>query len=439
MKKIYNIILLLLIYCSSVNSQTNFPRASDYTINLARMFSKEIFTLNGLPYMNPLVEAVNSTSNSGFYNQAYVPKNVSKPYFKIGVNGMMGFIGDGQKNYTPKIPRDSFDLTEMAKYVDFQILPTPGIKSIKDTAGLLAYAFKVYLNQAIVSGSMAPPTSAPTILGKGQSMIVIPTYVLDSLVKTYPVIPLLNQPLWSLLSDSMKATISNAIKQFPTIYTLPDGADLQRIYAVVPQFEIGSIYGTELMLRVIPPVDWGPTIGKFAFWGVGLKHSISQYFPERWFDLACQIVYQGTNLKNKVGVTQATLNANGTIWNFNLQASKQFDNILDIYGGVSYDLFNINTDYQFTLPVEVQWQLGLLEQIVIGNDAQGKPIYSILPPDPARGYTGDNQPQNVVLSLQDKRFKATVGLAKQISNFRIFLEYNYSKMHLLAGGIQIIL
>ena len=439
MKKNLLLSVFLLICCSSVYSELNYPRASDYTLSLARMFSREIFELNGLPYMNPLVEAVNSTSNSGFYNQAYVPKKVEKPYFKISVNGMMGFIGDGQKTYAPKIPRSEFDLTEMGKYVDFQILPTPGIKTIKDTAGLLAYAFKVYLNQAIVSGSMTPPTTAPTILGKGQSRIVIPTYVLDSLVQTYPVIPGLNKPLWALLSDSMKSTITNAIKQFPTVYTLPDGADLQRIYAVVPQFEIGSIYGTELMLRIIPPVDWGPTIGKFAFWGIGLKHSISQYFPERWFDLAFQIVYQGTNLKNIVGVTQATLEANGTIWNFNMHASKQFEGILDVYGGLSYDLFNINTNYQFTLPVEVQWQLGLLEAIEIGTDPDGKPIRQILPANPSRGYTGDTQPQNVVLSLQDKRFKVTLGIAKQISDFRFFIEYNYSKMHLLAGGIQIIL
>jgi len=430
--KLILVFALSLIVASVAMSQVE--RADDITIDLARSFSKEIFISNGIPYLQPLVEGVNATSNSMFFNTAYVPKKVDKPYFKISLAGMVGFVPDNKKTYNPTLPSAEFDIAELSKYVDFSLTP-PGISNIKDTVGLLNYAFKVYAGQGVSSGAITTPETAPTVLGSGKSVLYIPRSVLDSLVRSYPEV--LGKPLFEYFSDSLQANLIEVISQFPEYYTLPQGGDLSTLTLGVPQFEIGSFMGTELLLRFIPPINWGETIGDFAFWGVGIKHSISQYFPDRWFDLAVQGVYQGTYLKNVVGVTNAEIIANGNIWSANIQASKEFEGIIDLYGGFSYDLININSSYTFVLPVEVQIQLGLLEVKQVGTDANGNPIYEIQPPSPE--YPGDTEIQNMNLIISDSQFKATLGLSKSFLNMRVFIEYNFGKFDVLAGGLQIIL
>ena len=433
MRKILLVIILLASFSLSY-SQDSKPRADDMTIELARIFSYDIFALNGVPYLQPLVEGLNATSNTVFYNTAYVPHKVDKPYYKISLLGMMGIVPPNKKIYHPQLPSAEWDITELNKYVKFSLNP-PGISEITDTVGLVAYAFKVYTNQGVVSGGITPPDSAPTVLGSGKGVFHLPRSVYDSLIRTFPIV--MGKPLYEYLGDSLQQKLLDVISQFPEYFTLPDGANLSVLTVGIPQFEIGSWMGTELLVRFIPPINWGETIGDFGFWGFGIKHSISQYFPKRWFDLAMQVVYQGTYLKNKVGVTDAEITANGNIWSVNLQASKHFENVFDLYAGISYDYININSNYAFTLPMEVQLQLGLREARQIGTDPDGNPIFELVPP--SEEYPGDTKVQNINLILNDFQIKGTVGVAKQFSCFKIFVEYNFGKFDVLAGGLQIIL
>ena len=94
--------------------------------------------------------------------------------------------------------------------------------------------------------------------------------VLDSLVK--------EDLIFGYLPKGLQDTILTTISQFPTNFTLPQGGNINTMIAGVPQIEIGSLWGTELLIRFIPPVNLGENIGDFAFWGLGLKHSITQYF-----------------------------------------------------------------------------------------------------------------------------------------------------------------
>ena len=432
MKNLIKIVVLLL----SINilfAQENKPRADDVTIEMARMFSRDIFELNGVPYLQPLIQGMNATSNSSFFNTAYVPHKVDKPYYKISLVGMMGIVPDNKKYYHPQLPSAEWDINELGKYVKFSINP-PGISDITDTAGLIAYAFKVYTYQGVSTGAINPPDSAPTVLGSGNEVFYLPRSVYDSLVKTYPVI--MGKPLYDYMGDSLKKKITDVISQFPEYYTLPEGADLSRLLVGIPQFEIGSWMGTEMMLRFIPPINWGKTIGDFGFLGIGIKHSISQYFPKHWFDLSAQIVYQGTHLKNKIGVTNAEIVANGNIWSANLQISKHFKDAFDLYAGISYDQININSNYAFTLPMEVQLQLGLRAVKKVGEDENGNPIYEVQPP--SKEYPGDTKVQNINLKLHDNQVKGTVGFAMQFDFFRFYLEYNFAKFDVVSGGLQFI-
>ena len=185
--------------------------------------------------------------------------------------------------------------------------------------------------------------------------------------------------------------------------------------------------GTELLLRYVPKIDMGTNIGKFSFYGIGLKHSLSQYFNQseniekRYFDLAIQAVYQRTSLNNRLSTTNTEFQTDANIWDVNLHASKNFKDLFEIYVGFSYENLVINSKYTYYLPIEVQWQLGLLDQYH---------------PKPSPGYPGDQNPQYAELELKDINYKFVFGINKQIGPFCICLDYNISKFNIFTGGVM---
>jgi len=415
----------LILFIAILFSTLKINAADKITIDLARLFSKDIFELNGLPYLQPLVETMNATSNSRFFNQAFVPQKVDKPYFRFGIHGMMGFVRDDMKTYNPDMPAEEASIEKLYKYMTLVPL------NIKDTTGLIYYALKAILYDGISSGSIVLPKEAATVLGFKQEKFNLPNDTLVNLIE--------RNPAYKLLPKEMQDSVLNIIKQFPETFSLPEGANLSTLMAAVPQFEIGSLYGTELLIRFIPPVNMGKNIGDFAFWGFGLKHSISQYFlknpngdcSEREIDIAFQVVYQGTHLENTVGVTNAELKADATFWNFNLQASKSFDFGMDIYTGLSYETVNINSEYKYLLPQETQAQLGMLRT---DKDENGH-IIRIYPPE-LPDFPGDTNPQTAKMKFDDQNVKFTFGIAKQIGPINIFIDYNVSKFNIFTGGIE---
>jgi len=316
--------------------------------------------------------------------------------------------------------------------------PSKSEINIRDTAGLVNYLFKTVLFDGMKSGQINPPKRASTILGPDTVHLRLDNDVLRGLVRQHPI--------YGFLPQEMQDTLLSIMGGIPSFYTLSAGGDLNTIIAGVPQFEIGSLYGTEMLLRFVPPTDLGEYIGKFAFWGVGLKHSISQYFYDDSivyqnllhrnepppFDLAVQFVYQGTYLENKVGLTQSDLKANATILSFNLHASKSFKNIIDVYSGFAIDHILINSKFKYYLPVETQFALGLLR----GYYADPNDMSSIViaPPEPPE-FPGDDQPQTTNISLKDTHFKWTIGMRKDFRPVSIFLDYSISKFNIFSFGL----
>lgn len=431
MKRIIYLFVTILIASQAAYSAP----ADQYTIDLARSFSKDIFDLNGVPYLSPMVEAVNATSNSRFYSSAYVPRNVKKPYFKVSLNGMAGLVKKSQQSYSPQMPMDTLSMENLARYgyIENPLDPVNMKIVVNDTSGLISYLFKTLLYDGYRTGKIVPPNKASTILGSETTALNLDNAVLQDLMK--------NHFLYQYLPQGMKDTLLTIIKQVPGYFTLPAGGNINSIVATVPQVEFGSLYGTEMLVRFIPPVDLGKYIGKFAFWGVGLKHSISQYFydePEvdekdphkvyrpAPFDMAAQIVYQGTHLENKVGVTQSDLTANANIWNFNLHFSKQFHEYFEMFGGFSYNYIKIDSDFKYYLPVETQLQLGLMKI---------DPVTNQIVADPPE-YPGDTQPQTTSLSLEDSNIKFNIGAKFKYGPIGVFADYNYGDFNILSFGLE---
>ncbi|MBK9248379.1 MAG: hypothetical protein IPM69_09775 [Ignavibacteria bacterium] len=294
MKKAFLLLPLILLICgvSILTAQVVAPHANPLSVEMARRVSKELLGPNSGPFMQPLVTTSNATANSRFFRTAFVPKKVDKPYFRIGLHSMFGFVRDDQKTYTPLAPGMTIgQVIADTNAVVFDLLN--GTARIKDTAGMvvniLKYLFYKGLNEDSATSGMSFPYKSATIFGNSTAGLKLNNqYFIDQL-QTDPYLSAIYKS--NALSKSVKDSLEKAIMGFPPFFALPTGGNISTVFSAIPQFEIGSLYGTELLLRFIPPMKIDKNIGKFAFWGIGLKHSISQYFDNHIFDAAVQVVY----------------------------------------------------------------------------------------------------------------------------------------------------
>ncbi len=435
MKRIIFSFVFFAFFVYNLQCEFNYPHASNETILLARALSKGIFELNGVPYTQPLVEVVNTTSNSRFFSSAYLHKGSDNLYIKISVNGMFGIVPDSKKEYVPQFPTEPLPsdigqlVSKLSQYVELDLSNPmqPKVKSLKDTSGLIYYAFKTLMYDGIQKGKITLPKRAPTILGSGRVALELSHDSILSIME--------ENLIFSLPSQQLRDSIFSYLQNFPEKFDLPAGANINKIVAGIPQIEFGSVYGTELLLRFIPPVDLGKNIGRFTFWGIGIRHSISQYISEPFVDIALQLAYQGTNLRNEIGVTNAKLVTNGAFWNANIHFSKKFGKYFEAYSGLSYEKLNINSDFTFELPRNVQLQLGLI--YLYDDKDNDDPNDDIIGLNPELGYNGDPYgPMNQNVVLADNNLKWTIGILGNFDPMYVYFDFNLSKINIFTFGIM---
>lgn len=102
------------------------------------------------------------------------------------------------------------------------------------------------------------------------------------------------------------------------------------------QVTIGSIYGTQFILRglPIPSISGSPNV---SYWGGGVRHSISQYLGDD---------EPAVNLAMSVNYSRIAVGDLITITNFGVgpQISKKFS-IAELYGGIGYEKSSMNIKY----------------------------------------------------------------------------------------------
>ncbi|HCN04518.1 MAG TPA: hypothetical protein DIS79_02775 [Bacteroidetes bacterium] len=416
----------LLVVATTLSAQQSWDPLS---VDVTRALVKDLFQSNAVPYVQPMVTTINATSNAGFYNTAYIPKKDSF-YVKVSVRGMLGFIRDDQKTYNPTIdfgqPTDNL-LTAVTQYGTVDLTNRTFVINprYEDTLGLTTLLVREVFIEARKQGKFPLPTTAPTLFGYAPDTRVYlpPNDTLLAVLRTRP-----DYQTLVALVPNLDSNITALLSQFalPPYLTLPPGADMSTLIAAVPQIELGSFLGTEILIRAIPPVEFDANVGDFSFWGLGLKHSISQYFPERWFDLAVQGVYQGTSLTNTVGFTGSKLEANARIFSGNIHASKRFGDYLDVFSGFSYERIDVVSTYTYVLPQEVQIALGLLP-----TPPPGQPAV------PTPEQPGDNRPQKSEVNVGDTNLKWTIGATAIVGPVRIFVDYSVSQFNIFSGGVEV--
>jgi len=421
------------------------PRAEDYVIDLTRSFTNELFGANGSLWAKPLVEATNASVNSRFFSNAFIPRKVEEPYFKIGVHFSTGIIPDNRKWMQPNFPVEQFRLDSLNQYIDYNLIN--GEVTRIDTAALGLYLLKTVIYDGLNSQEQGQqimiPDRSPTLLGprveETSNAILIPEGSLQHHLQRR--IDSLPDLIKNALPTELVDQLLTGINQVPTYFTLPNGSGMNTMTFAVPQLEIGSLYGTELLLRYIPQLDYGESIGEFGFWGVGLSHSISQYFFDadslRTFDLAIQAAYQSSKLDQVFGETNGTFTAEADIFNINIHGSTSISDWFDVYAGYQYEMLGINSAIKYFIGVEQQRQLGLLP-FYVRRRADGTEYFDY-EPDPEEGYPGDTEPQYTDIGFNDDNHKLVIGLYKRIGPVALMADYNFSQFNLFSFGIQYII
>jgi hypothetical protein len=156
----------------------------------------------------------------------------------------------------------------------------------------------------------------------------------------------------------------------------------------VPQLRIGSLYGTEVLLRfaIIPEMNDG-AIPVTTLWGVGANHSLSQYIPNSPLDIAAGFFYDSFTMGDIINFKGMTAN---------LHASKSIK-ILLLYGGVAWEKSTMNLTYNSS-DTSVREEVNL-------------------------DLTGANT------------FRFTMGVGISLGIFKIFADANFGSITHYSGGI----
>ena len=121
-----------------------------------------------------------------------------------------------------------------------------------------------------------------------------------------------------------------------TLYNFPGGFDVSLIPLAVPQLTIGSVKGTEALVRYFQ-MNISDELGDITLMGLGARHSISQYLTDFPLDLAFGFYYQTFDLANIV---------EASTYIFSFQAGISHG-VFNLYGGLAYESGTMDISYEW--------------------------------------------------------------------------------------------
>jgi len=171
-------------------------------------------------------------------------------------------------------------------------------------------------------------------------------------------------------------------------FTLPNGTGYDYFPLPMAQLTVGLPFGTDVSARFVPMVQLGD-FGEIGLWGVGGKHSISQWIPGikeiELLDIAVQGGYTKVSASANVNVEPLDLadmvdpNPNFDWddqfvvqkvagWTLNLIASQTIS-VLTIYEGIGYANSMVEMALQGHYPIHT---------VILEGENIGKPTYEIV-------------------------------------------------------------
>lgn len=156
-----------------------------------------------------------------------------------------------------------------------------------------------------------------------------------------------------------------------TAFAFPGGLNLTSFSLAAPQLRIGSFKGTEGLIRYMA-VDTGDVeVGKVNVWGLGLRHSISQYMTDPPVDIAAGFMYQSFQLGDDL--------IDGSGFTFGAQVSKRIPSgfaLIEPYAGLSFDTFQMDVSYddEDGDPVALEFDSSSTAHLTIGLHAKASVV-----------------------------------------------------------------
>ena len=110
---------------------------------------------------------------------------------------------------------------------------------------------------------------------------------------------------------------------------------------VVPQIGLGTVFGTDVMVRWLPQISV-PDVGALELFGFGVRHNLNQYLPALPFDLSIMAAWQNIRAEDSGGAEVMEANT----FAVNAAISKRIG-VLTIYGGLQTERSDISFSYIF--------------------------------------------------------------------------------------------
>lgn len=175
--------------------------------------------------------------------------------------------------------------------------------------------------------------------------------------------------------------------------TYPNGLNQKSVPFGVPQIT-GSFMGTELLVRYLPSIKVG---GKnLDFFGIGIRHSISQYIPLIPVDVAVQFLYNKLTVTDVISASTVAVNG---------EVSKTFG-IFTAYGGLQYESSKFDLSYT-------------------------------IKGDPNSGNPALRQDKDVKASVNGKdNFRVIIGGSVKAGFLVINADYNITNQPVISGGLS---
>lgn len=173
-------------------------------------------------------------------------------------------------------------------------------------------------------------------------------------------------------------------------YQFQNGQFKTTLYPLaVPQLTIGDVFGTQAVIRYIP-IPEIKDFPKTTLFGIGVRHSVSQYIPVIPVDVAGSVFYQSLKIGDMFTAKS---------FNVGAQVSKSFA-VVTLYGGLQYESSSMDVSYDYS------GKYGL---------PTGTPVKLTM--------DGDNT------------FRATIGLGLNLAILHFYADANFGSVTVISGGL----
>ena len=274
-------------------------------------------------YISPIVDGFGADLNAGWYHR--VPKGTKFSInVEFGLVAMGAFFSEEHRRFSTSSGSFNFDRATANDMIPPMILD-PLRSSLIDQ---------------LIDIPLSVTISGPTVVGSEDEQIQVAFSG------------------GSVTFRSLTTGADTAIGLSPASELLPVGGliDFSLLPFAAPQLSVGTVYGTALTVRYLPSIKLTDEIGKLKYFGIGVQHNPSVWFPRRLvFDFSIGVFYQKLTLGN-------LFEANAT--HVGVQASKTFGpGLLSItpYVGLGWETSDMKFTYTFSstdgsvvLPIEFE-------------------------------------------------------------------------------------